>query len=646
MKTARRYHSTKSIALDAAVASAVGIWQRRQTVAPLLAAGAVAPAALVAHGLSAIDGAAPYVATGAALTVAAGAAAAYALPDGLRPAGYATVAALGATGAWAAIDPWTPHPWGVMGLTAMGCQAAWLVGRAMVATDRDTKAKKRGEKLIEASRWDGYVAGLSRTRSYTEWRIGLGIGTRASAIKTSDVAHILGVTPDRIHIWPGATSREVTIRLMARRPSSKPTRHPALVASTAEDWAPGARSVVDPIPVGPSPAGLSNPVTMSPRPDGDVSHLLVAGMTGSGKSYSLASLLTGLMACNDVILAGADVPKNGQTLHPFRPAFARVSTQMSDLVADLHALEALSKARIARMNAEMADKWDPTVHGPLVVYVLEEWAATISEAGDDAEELVELVDRLAATVRSAGIALLVCTQRPDRESMGSTRLRSNIASAMIHKITKRSDLMGLLPGEDLDLSVLSRQGDALIACGSGGVVRGRAWKVDPPDRHALAKRYAARPGITADEAPILRQAKWNVAVADGTPTDSGGSGDSTPQWADDVMAGIDSLPDTDTILGAVPADAPADVVLFALVEALGDADRITTDAAINALGWAGDTTDTDRNTAKSRLSKAIAEATNGAIRPTLRRVPGGSGERDRYYMRADIAAALAPPATE
>lgn len=377
-----------------------------------------------------------------------------------------------------------------------------------------------------------------------------------------------------------------------------------------------------------------------------MSHLLVAGATGSGKSYSLAALLTGLMACGDVVLAGADVPKAGQTLHPFRPAFARVSTTMAGLLADLRALDKLSKQRITRMNAEMCDKWDPRVHGPLVVYVLEEWAATIAEAADNAEELVALVDRLAATVRSAGISLLVCTQRPDAESMGSTRLRSNILSAMIHKVAKRSDLMGLLPGEDLDLSVLTRQGDALIACGTGGIVRGRAWKVDPKDRHELAKRYTDRPSVTTPEAEILTAAGWNITTMATVPTPrTSHTTAPTPMWAGDVLAGIDALPEADDIdiLGAVPPDAPDEVVLYALVEALGDADRITTDDAITAMGW-GDGDDTARNAAKSRLSRAVADATGGRIKPTLRRVPG-SPDRARYYMRDNINAALSPPPT-
>ena len=115
-------------------------------------------------------------------------------------------------------------------------------------------------------------------------------------------------------------------------------RHPALVKATADEWAPGARSVVDPIPVGPSPAGLGDPVTMSPRPDGDVAHMLVVGATGSGKSYTLAALLSGPMACGDVILAGADVAKNGQTLGPYRAAMSHIALTIDELIADLQAL--------------------------------------------------------------------------------------------------------------------------------------------------------------------------------------------------------------------------------------------------------------------------------------------------------------------
>lgn len=653
MKTGRRYHGAKDIALDLGVTAAQGIWARRQTLAPVLAAAAAAPTAVIAHGLAQLPDATPYVSTGGGLTIAAGAAAAYALPDGLRGPGYATVAAIGGVGVWMAIDPWTLHPWGSMALAAVGCQAVWLVGKAMVSTDKTAKAKKRGDRLVEASRWDGHVSAVTHTKGHTEWRIALGINTRAASIKVADVAHVLGVTTDRVHVWAGATSREVTIRLMARRPSSKPQRHPALVKATAADWAPGLRSVVDPIPIGPSPAGLSDPVTMSPRPDGDVAHMLVAGMTGSGKSYSLAALLTGLMACHDVILAGADIPKAGQTLAPFRDAFAHVATDLDEMIADLQALERLSKQRIRRMNAMRDDKWDPPTHGPIVVYVLEEWAATISEAGDRKDELVELVDRLGATIRSAGIPLLICTQRPDGTSMGSTRIRSHIRSAMIHKVANRKDLMGILPGEDIDLSVLTRQGDSLIACGSGGIVRGRAWAVPPRDRYELAERYAERPGMHPDDVAILADAGWTVTAADeaapATRSAAGGD-DETPVWADEVLAGIADLPEADEdveILGHVPTDAPADVVLYILVEALGDNDRITTDDAVAALGWAQEGDDeAARNAAKSRLSKAVSDATGGAVKPVLRRVPGSDTERARYYMRDDIAAAVAPPAAE
>jgi hypothetical protein len=638
----RRYHSLKDVAMDLSVASAQGIWERRDALVPTLSAVGVAPTALITHGLAQIDGATGYVAGAGGLAIAAAAAAAYTLPDGLRGAGYTTVAGLGAVGTWAAIDPANPHPWGALALTAMACQATWIVGRAMVATDKTAKAKKKGDRLVEAARWDGHVAAVSRTRGYTEWKIALGIGTRAASIKIADVSHILSVTPDRVHVWPGATSREATIRLMHKRPSSKPVRHPALAKATADEWAPGSRTVVDPIPIGPSPAGLADPVTMSPRPDDDVSHLLVAGATGSGKSYSLASLLTGLMACGDVILAGADVAKAGQTLHPFRPAFAQVTTTMDGLMADLVALGKLSKARIARMNGEMCDKWDPRVHGPLVVYVLEEWAATLAEAGDDKETLSSMVDALAATVRSAGICLLVCTQRPDAESMGSTRLRSNVMSAMIHKVLKRSDLMGLLPGEDLDLSVLTRKGDALVACGTGGVTRARAWKVDHADRYELAQRYAERPGVTPPEAEILTSAGWTVATGAPAPQPT----HPAPEWAANTLAQIDALDevadDDIDILGAVPVDAPTDVILFALVEALGDAEWITTDDAIVALGWGGGD-DTARNTAKTRLSRAVAAATGDRVKPTTKRVPGSSN-RVRCYTREDLAAALAPPA--
>ena len=643
-RPAQRYHSFGQFAGHAAISAASGIWERRRPLAPILTAAATAPIAVASYGLGHIDGALPWVLAGDLGAAAIAAGVAYMQPQGLRGVAYSTVGANVIAGTVLGLDPGSPHGWGLLGLGAMACQAAWLVGHAMQATDKSAKATRRGEQLIEQAKWDGRVAAVSVTRSYTEWRIGLGVSTRAGSIRVADVAHILNVAPDRVHIWWGcATPREVTIRLMSKRPSSKPVRHPALVKATADEWAPGARSVVDPIPVGPSPAGLGDPVTMSPRPDGDVAHMLVVGATGSGKSYTLAALLTGLMACGDVILAGADIAKNGQTLNPFKAAFSHIALTMDELIADLTALEKLSKNRIGRMNAIMDDKWDPRIHGPLVIYVLEEWAATLSEAGDRADELAEQVDRLAATIRSAGIPLLICTQRADAESMGSTKIRANVTSAAIHRLNNRRDLMGLLPGEDLDLSVLSRQGDALVACGSGGVVRSRAWAVPPKDRHELAQRYAQRPGVTQAEADILRAAGWRVDVADAsgeTPAEA------MPAWAEGVLGDIEAMDDLSVLqsedvaamVGAISQDAPDEVILWGLVEALGDADRISTTEAVEALGWVDADSDAGaRQVAKTRLSRAVDAATGGAVKVVQRRVPGGT---DRFYLAADLAAAL------
>ena len=203
--------------------------------------------------------------------------------------------------------------------------------------------------------------------------------------------------------------------------------------------------------------------------------------------------------------------------------------------------------------------------------------------------------------------------------------------------------MGLLPGEDLDLSVLSRQGDALVACGSGGVVRSRAWAVPPKDRHELAQRYAQRPGVTQAEADILREAGWRVDVADETTASDG-----MPAWAEGTMADIAALDDlsaledldTAALAAQIPQDAPDEVILWGLVEALGDDDRISTTAAVTALGWIN--ADSDKaatDTAKTKLSKAVARETAEAVKPVQRR---GADGPDRFYLAADLAAALVP----
>jgi|GEM_PF-5303358 len=662
-RMSRRHHSAKGMALDLTASAAVGIWERRSALAPALTAVGTAPLALTAYGLGHIDGALPYVIGGAAGLAATAAAVAYTQPTApLRRIGLTTVGLLTATGTWAAIDPGAPHPWGLMALSAMGTQAAWLVGKALKATDKNAQTTERGERLISLSGWDGQVTKIQMDKKWVQWVIALGIGTRADSIRPNDVAHVLNVSPDQVHVWPGGTSRAVTIRVMHRRPSTKAITHPALVKATRDEWAPGVRSVVDMIPVGPNPTGMGDPIVMSPRPNDDVSHMMIVGASGSGKSISVSSLTVGLLACRDVIVAGADIPKAGQTFFPFAPAMACIRENLDGLATDIKALEKLSQHRIRKMRDRLEDKWDPRTHGPLIVYEIEEWAATVSMAQEDedpvAQGVVEGVDRLAATVRSAGIVLLIITQRPDAKSMGSTKLRANIRSAVVHKFENNKDKMGILPGHDLDMSVITRAGDGYISCG-GTLTRGRPWMVKPKERRKLAERYAERPGVTQAEADILTAAGWDVTVADEPPAATEAP---APEWAADVMGQLSGLTDPDQAAAAmaaltgddvsdddavvdistIPVDAPADVVLFGLVEALGDDEWILPDTATDALGWTdADTTDSARWTAKTTLSTAIGQATGGAVKPTLKRIGASDKDRDRVYLRTQIEAFIA-----
>jgi S-DNA-T family DNA segregation ATPase FtsK/SpoIIIE len=199
-------------------------------------------------------------------------------------------------------------------------------------------------------------------------------------------------------------------------------------------------------------------------------HLLVGGTTGSGKSLCLHGLILSLLwrqPASRLKLVLID-PKEVEFasyrglphLHGGAPIGEsdEAAVCLRDLCNEMderhHRFQSLGVANLAEAHA----KGDTT---PYIVVFVEELADLVLRSGAIVEE--PLV-RLAQKARSAGIHLVLATQRPDAETF-SGLLRSNVPARIALTVQKSSESKIIL--DDTGAEKLLGRGDMLVKANAG-----------------------------------------------------------------------------------------------------------------------------------------------------------------------------------
>ncbi|NED04817.1 sporulation protein SsgA [Streptomyces sp. SID6648] len=194
----------------------------------------------------------------------------------------------------------------------------------------------------------------------------------------------------------------------------------------------------------------------------DAIHLLVMGMTGSGKTEGAVDLLLEILTRNDVTVWLADAAKAGQDFQPLVPALDWAALDTASAGAMVDAVQAVIPARTAWLRDHSYRAWEPaaaqtqtsSAHScasagacgcPGMPYLLawfEEAAKLLRELGDD------VFTGIAQEARSAGVSLVVSMQRASGYQL-STDTRASLPAAMCFGV--RGDDAGFaLPEEVLD----------------------------------------------------------------------------------------------------------------------------------------------------------------------------------------------------
>lgn len=242
-------------------------------------------------------------------------------------------------------------------------------------------------------------------------------------------------------------------------------------------------------------------------PVDDLTHTVMQGATGSGKSAAAYSLLAQLAGRADVDVVGID--PTGRLLGPWGPhargwrvcgtadAAARYELAMAGVVAEMD-------RRIAELP-ERADTIEITPACPLLVVVLEEWAGVARLVGHTRAKPSPVhrhVSRLLAEGRKVGIRVVTLVQRAEADVVGAferdqalTRLSFGVSDANTLKMLHPD-----MPAEVAELHATSPQGVALLSSPEHRLTRLRAPWIGSYAAY-VDLVHAAAPAASA--APVL-----------------------------------------------------------------------------------------------------------------------------------------------
>lgn len=203
-------------------------------------------------------------------------------------------------------------------------------------------------------------------------------------------------------------------------------------------------------------------------------HLLIAGQTGSGKSVALEAILIGLTQRKSpdalklllVDPKGTELVELADDPHLMGEIGYLASDAVEALRASVEEMERrylIFRSHKARSLPEYNSNADEGDRLPWWLIVLDEYADLTADA-DDRREIEALLKRVAQKGRAAGIHLIVATQRPSADVIG-TVIRSNLPAQLGLRVKSATDSRIIL--DESGAETLSGKGDAFLRTASG-----------------------------------------------------------------------------------------------------------------------------------------------------------------------------------
>lgn len=224
------------------------------------------------------------------------------------------------------------------------------------------------------------------------------------AAAVPNIASALGAPPAGVRAVPSRDrADEAELTVVMRDVLAQPTLWPGLSA-------PGA-SIAEPLRIGVYDNGA--PVLIWLTGDKKLlrvsTHILWAGLTGTGKSHGSRLMLVEALSRPDCEVHWLDIAKPHQTLGPLAGLADQLITERKAAQAAIKALPALIRARTDFLAARGYDEWVPGCGLPYLLFHIEEAPDLIGSS--------TAIVRPAGLARSAGITLSLSMQRTTHTSM-------------------------------------------------------------------------------------------------------------------------------------------------------------------------------------------------------------------------------------
>lgn len=227
-------------------------------------------------------------------------------------------------------------------------------------------------------------------------------------------------------------------------------------------------------------------------PSPDVTHILVAGTTGSGKTELLRTMISSLAMYNlprDLSLALLDPKGRGFKVFDGLPhLMAPVATEPSEAIGLLRmVVEEMERRDREGVRPVGAKLKGGDCYVPRIVVFVDELAEMKVLGGRGVDELVT---RIAQRGRESGIHLVVATQKPTLEVLGSLA-RANFPLRIVGKVTtpEEAKVASGIGGSGAE-RLLGRGDFILVGCGE--VLRFQGALVRPEEIREIVSRLRRR----------------------------------------------------------------------------------------------------------------------------------------------------------
>jgi S-DNA-T family DNA segregation ATPase FtsK/SpoIIIE len=296
---------------------------------------------------------------------------------------------------------------------------------------RRRRAKVRVERTLAAWPEISQAVGLAGSRVLSAvvdvwgWhaRFALARGQTINDVlaKLPAIESALGTHRGAVRVYPTADdlANRFELRVLDRDPHADAITWPG----------PSVSSVTEPVDLGPFEDAAPAKVLLLRR------HVLIGGVSGSGKSGGLNVLMANLAACADVVIWAIDL-KRGMELGPWASCIDRLATTPAEARTLLADAVAILEARAVHLAATGQRVWEPSPELPALVIIVDEYAELAEEASDATAD----ADSIARRGRAVAVTLVAATQRPTQKAMGQGALRSQMDVRISFRVRERKDV--------------------------------------------------------------------------------------------------------------------------------------------------------------------------------------------------------------